>query len=93
VVAAGVEPRKAARQLRLGAVGVMLSVGSEAITEIPANASVEPFHLFRYLDEQMFRFNNRKLTNAERFRIVTKGLIGHRLAYRQLTGETIPATT
>lgn len=29
--------------------------------------SVEPFHLFRYLDEQSFRFNNRKLTDAERF--------------------------
>src|SRR5215467_1832560 len=29
--------------------------------------SVEPFHLFRYLDEQAFRFNNRKMTDAERF--------------------------
>jgi len=26
--------------------------------------SVEPFHLFRYLDEQSFRFNNRKMTMA-----------------------------
>src|SRR6185503_9121701 len=32
--------------------------------------SVEPFHLFRYLDEQSFRFNNRKLTDGERFSIV-----------------------
>jgi transposase-like protein len=33
--------------------------------------SVEPFHLFRYLDEQAFRYNNRKeLTDAERFAIV-----------------------
>jgi hypothetical protein len=30
--------------------------------------SVEPFHLFRYLDEETFRYNERKLTNAERFR-------------------------
>ena len=29
--------------------------------------SVEPFHLFRYLDEQSFRYNNRKLTDGERF--------------------------
>ena len=31
--------------------------------------SVEPFHLFRYLDEQCFRFNNRKMTDSERFRL------------------------
>ena len=36
--------------------------------------SVEPFHLFRYLDEQVFRFNNRatkdrKVTDADRFRM------------------------
>jgi transposase-like protein len=49
--------------------------------------SVEPFHLFRYLDEQSFRFNNRELTNAERFRLVTEGLIGRRLTYRQLIGD------
>jgi hypothetical protein len=29
--------------------------------------SVEPFHLFRYLDEQAFRFNERKKTDSERF--------------------------
>src|SRR5438270_136287 len=29
--------------------------------------SVEPFHLFRYLDEQTFRFNNRKDKDADRF--------------------------
>ena len=29
--------------------------------------SVEPFHLFRYLDEQAYRFNNRKMNDAERF--------------------------
>jgi len=31
--------------------------------------SVEPFHLFRYLDEQSFRYNNRKTTDAQRFRM------------------------
>ncbi len=37
--------------------------------------SVEPFHLFRYLDEQSFRFNNRKLTDAERFDAAVKGIV------------------
>ncbi len=49
--------------------------------------SVEPFHLFRYLDEQSFRFNNRKLTDGERFSIVAKQIIGRRLTYSELTGK------
>ena len=56
--------------------------------------SVEPFHLFRYVDEQAFRFNTRldvdgeKLTDAERFSMVVKKIVGKRLTYRQLIGET-----
>jgi transposase-like protein len=46
--------------------------------------SVEPFHLFRYLDEQAFRFNNRVLSDAQRFSIVVMGIIGKRLTYAQL---------
>ena len=38
--------------------------------------SVEPFHLFRYLDEQAFRFNNRKLTDGERFSVAVSGSSG-----------------
>lgn len=49
--------------------------------------SVEPFHLFRYLDEQSFRFNNRKLTDGERFFIVANNIIGRRLTYSELTGK------
>lgn len=49
--------------------------------------SVEPFHLFRYLDEQSFRFNNRKLTDGERFSIVAQQVIGRRLTYTELTGK------
>jgi len=49
--------------------------------------SVEPFHLFRYLDEQSFRFNNRKLTDSERFSIVVKQVVGRRLTYSELTGK------
>jgi transposase-like protein len=49
--------------------------------------SVEPFHLFRYLDEQSFRFNNRKLTDGERFSIVANNVVGRRLTYSELTGK------
>jgi hypothetical protein len=34
--------------------------------------SVEPFHLFRYLDEQVFRYNNRKMNAGNRFKIVLR---------------------
>jgi len=39
--------------------------------------SVEPFHLFRYLDEQAYRFNNRKMTDAERFDAAHRGKAPH----------------
>ncbi len=45
--------------------------------------SVEPYHLFRYLDEQAFRFNEREGQDADRFSKVA----GRRLTYRQLTGD------
>ena len=47
--------------------------------------SVEPFHLFRYLDEQAFRFNQRKLTDAARFALTAAAVIGKRLTFAQLT--------
>jgi transposase-like protein len=50
--------------------------------------SVEPFHLFRYLDEQAFRYNNRTATDAERFTTVMKRIVGRRLTYNQLIGKT-----
>ena len=49
--------------------------------------SVEPFHLFRYLQEQVFRFNNRKLADHERFSIAVSGIVGKRITYDQLTGK------
>ena len=49
--------------------------------------SVEPFHLFRYLDEQMFRYNNRKLTDSERFDITVRQIVGKRITYDELTGN------
>jgi len=50
--------------------------------------SVEPFHLFRYLDEQAFRFNKRETTDGERFRAVLRSVIGRRVTYKQLTANT-----
>jgi transposase-like protein len=50
--------------------------------------AVEPFHLDRYLDEQMFRFNNRVgKTDFDRFRRVVSQLAGRRLTYADLTGK------
>jgi hypothetical protein len=49
--------------------------------------SVEPFHLFRYLDEQAFRFNKRKGTDADRFSALVSLITGKRLEYKQLIGE------
>jgi len=54
--------------------------------------SVEPFHLFRYLDEQTFRFNERKITDGERFVETLSGASGRRLTYKSLTGKNLPAT-
>lgn len=48
--------------------------------------SVEPFHLFRYLDEQSFRFNERKATDGERFQMVLNCIAGKRLTYDQVRG-------
>jgi transposase-like protein len=48
--------------------------------------SVEPFHLFRYLDEQAFRYNERKLTSAERFQKVLDSIVGKRLTYALVRG-------
>jgi len=50
--------------------------------------SVEPFHLFRYLDEQMFRYNNRKdLDDAGRFDLAVRQIVGKRITFAQLTGK------
>lgn len=51
--------------------------------------SVEPFHLFRYLDEQSFRFNSRRGNDSERFQRVMEQLSGKRLTYNELTGKDL----
>ncbi|MGC2450449.1 MAG: IS1595 family transposase [Candidatus Sulfotelmatobacter sp.] len=55
--------------------------------------AVEPFHLARYIDEQVFRYNNRKhsdkspVTDAERFKLAMSQVAGRRLTYSNLTGK------
>jgi hypothetical protein len=51
-------------------------------------ASVEPFHLFRYLDEQTFRYNNRKeMGDYDRFELALSQITGKRLTYEHITGK------
>lgn len=60
--------------------------------------AVEPFHLDRYLDEQIFRYNNRgnkqqPMDDAARFDLAVRNIVGKRLTYKELTGkegETTP---
>jgi hypothetical protein len=49
--------------------------------------AVEPFHLFRYVDEQAFRFNNRTMNDLSRFVTGMKQIVGRRLTYAELTGK------
>ncbi len=49
--------------------------------------SVEPFHLFRYLDERLFAFNRCDRTDFDRFEAVLRAAAGRRLTYAELTGR------
>jgi transposase-like protein len=54
--------------------------------------AVEPFHLEKYVDEQVFRFNNRAtrrnpLNDADRFIMAVSQIAGKRLTYAELTGK------
>ena len=56
--------------------------------------SVEPFHLFRYIDEQAFRYNNRKdMTDGDRFDLAVRQILGKRLTWAEVTGKTSQAPT
>lgn len=52
--------------------------------------SVEPFHLFRYLDEQAFRYNRRYQNDLERVQSVLRRTQGRRVTYKELTGKKRP---
>jgi hypothetical protein len=50
--------------------------------------SVEPFHLFRYLDEQAFRYNNRNdMNDFDRFKLAASQMVGKRLTWNEATGK------
>jgi hypothetical protein len=55
--------------------------------------SVEPFHLFRYVDEQAFRYNNRlddageDIGDFARFKTALSRIVGKRLTYKALIGK------
>jgi transposase-like protein len=49
--------------------------------------SVEPFHLFRYLDERVFTFNERESTDSGRFDTLVGAITGRRLTFAEVTGQ------
>lgn len=55
--------------------------------------SVEPFHLFRYVDEQVFRYNHRKgtdgnkISDSDRFQLALSQIAGKRLTFAEVTGK------
>jgi len=54
--------------------------------------AVEPFHLFRYVDEQVFRYNNRAtkdnpLNDYDRFHLALSQIVGKRLTFAEVTGK------
>ena len=56
--------------------------------------AVEPFHLDRYVTEQVFRFNNRAtkenpLDDTDRFMLAVSQIAGKRLTYAELTGKVM----
>lgn len=53
--------------------------------------SVEPFHLFRYVNEQVFRFNERKENDQSRFLLALTQVVNKRLTYNQLIGKDLAA--
>ena len=55
--------------------------------------SVEPFHLFRYLDEQAYRFNERHGDDWDRFMRAIRHATGRRVTYQKLTGQAHVATS
>jgi len=56
--------------------------------------SVEPYHLFRYLDEQAYRYNNRKdMGDFDRFKLAASQIVGKRLTWNDVTGKGLELET
>jgi transposase-like protein len=49
--------------------------------------SVQPYHLHRYIDEQVYRYNSREWVDVERFQGVLGNVEGRRVTYKSLTGK------
>jgi transposase-like protein len=49
--------------------------------------AVAPWHLFRYLDEETFRFNGRSGNDGDRFLNVVRQIVGKRLMFKELSGK------
>ena len=48
-----------------------------------------PYHLYRYLDEQAYRFNNRRdMNDFDRFKSALAQVVGKRLTYAEVSGKT-----
>ena len=63
-------------------------LNGRTLSPFPAEAEHEPFHLFRYLDEQVYRFNNRKgMDDYDRFKMAASQMIGKRLTWNEVTGK------
>jgi len=52
--------------------------------------SVSPAHLQKYVEEQVFRFNERKGKDKDRFVKMIESIGGKRLTYAELVGYEIP---
>ena len=48
--------------------------------------SIEPFHLIRYVDEQVFRYNTRADADGDRVSKVVESVVGRRITYNELIG-------
>ena len=56
--------------------------------------SIDPIHLFRYVDEQAFRYNIKDLSERARFQLTVRNIMGKRLTYSELTAAGMsPGTT
>ena len=71
---------------------VRVADGAPFVGAYKLHVAVEPFHLQAYVDEQVFRFNNRAtkdnpLTDYDRFMLALSQISGKRLTYRELTGK------
>ena len=89
----GTWPKRLTQSPELGFGFCLFSSGNDFDFVLPFVFAVEPFHLSRYVDEQVFRYNNRgtkdnPLKDSDRFKLAMSEVLGRRLTYRDLTGRS-----